>query len=182
MTHRASPGPSSWTPTSGLMTVPPCTSWSYWRMIHSLLHTLCEARMFEAGRHVKSVRLLVSLGEPCLACSPGSLCARSPAARRAAGRRAGSACQIGDLIAPGRTAAAGRSPRSVPMHRRLDVLARRTAACKLRPVRRRHGQHHALLRLGDPDFRVRQALVLQRRLVEMHRRRRASRPSRRPRS
>src|SRR5947209_12899531 len=42
----ASPGPSSWTPTSGLITVPPCTSWSYWRTTHSLLHTLGEARTF----------------------------------------------------------------------------------------------------------------------------------------
>ena len=35
----ASPGPSSHQPTSGLMTVRPCTSWSYWRTIHSLLQT-----------------------------------------------------------------------------------------------------------------------------------------------
>ena len=36
----ASPGPSSAAPTSGLITVRACTSWSYWRMIHSLLHKL----------------------------------------------------------------------------------------------------------------------------------------------
>src|SRR5947209_13819893 len=41
----ASPGPSSCTPTSGLRTVPPCTSWSYCRTIHSLLQTLYEDRM-----------------------------------------------------------------------------------------------------------------------------------------
>ena len=45
-TTAASLGPSLWTPTSGLMTLPPCTSWSYWRMIHSLLATLYEPRIF----------------------------------------------------------------------------------------------------------------------------------------
>ena len=32
-------------PTSGLITLPPCTSWSYWRMTHSLLATLSEPRI-----------------------------------------------------------------------------------------------------------------------------------------
>ena len=36
-TTAASDGPPLPTPTSGLMTLPPCTSWSYCRMIHSLL-------------------------------------------------------------------------------------------------------------------------------------------------
>ena len=44
----ASPGPSSVTPTSGLTTLPPCTSWSYWRMIHSLRATLGAARIFSS--------------------------------------------------------------------------------------------------------------------------------------
>ena len=35
----ASPGPSSLAPTKGLTAVRPCTSWSYWRTIHSLLQT-----------------------------------------------------------------------------------------------------------------------------------------------
>ena len=41
----ASPGPSLVAPTSGLTTLPPCTSWSYWRMTHSLLHTFSEPRI-----------------------------------------------------------------------------------------------------------------------------------------
>src|SRR3990172_6367679 len=36
----ASLGPSSAAPRSGLTTEAPCTSWSYWRTIASLLHTL----------------------------------------------------------------------------------------------------------------------------------------------
>ena len=42
----ASPGPSFATPTSGFNTLPPCTSWSYWRITHSLLHTFSEPRIF----------------------------------------------------------------------------------------------------------------------------------------
>ena len=39
MTTAASEGPSFATPTSGLTTLPPWTSWSYWRMIHSFEQT-----------------------------------------------------------------------------------------------------------------------------------------------
>ena len=42
----ASPGPSLAAPTSGFRTLPPCTSWSYWRITHSLLHTFSEPRIF----------------------------------------------------------------------------------------------------------------------------------------
>ena len=42
----ASLGPSLARPTNGLMTLPPWTSWSYWRMTHSLLQTLSEERIF----------------------------------------------------------------------------------------------------------------------------------------
>jgi len=41
----ASLGPSSVIPVSGLTTLPPCTSWSYCRMTHSLLATLSEPRI-----------------------------------------------------------------------------------------------------------------------------------------
>ena len=44
-TTAASDGPSLPTPTSGLMTLPAWTSWSYCRMIHSLLHDLSEPRI-----------------------------------------------------------------------------------------------------------------------------------------
>ena len=37
-------------------------------------------------------------------------------------------------------------------------------------VRSRHGEHHPLLRLADPDLGVRQAVVLERRVLEVHRR------------
>ena len=43
----ASLGPSLATPTSGLITLPPCTSWSYWRMTHSLLAMLRRAEQFQ---------------------------------------------------------------------------------------------------------------------------------------
>src|SRR4051794_29408914 len=36
----ASLGPICWGPIRGLMTLPPWTSWSYWRMIQCLLATL----------------------------------------------------------------------------------------------------------------------------------------------
>src|SRR5258708_39818950 len=42
----ASLGPSLVAPTSGLTTEPPCTSWSYWRMTHSLLQTFQLARIW----------------------------------------------------------------------------------------------------------------------------------------
>ena len=45
VTTAASPGPSFADPTRGLITLAPCTSWSYWRMIHSLLQTLSEPRI-----------------------------------------------------------------------------------------------------------------------------------------
>ena len=53
-TTAASPGPSSRSPTSGLITVRACTSWSYWRMIHSLLQTsqCCKS----ASRSARKVR------------------------------------------------------------------------------------------------------------------------------
>src|SRR5437764_1778675 len=41
----ASLGPSLAMPTNGLMTLPPCTSWSYWRMTHSLLATFSDPRI-----------------------------------------------------------------------------------------------------------------------------------------
>src|SRR5262245_45552424 len=40
----ASLGPSFAAPTRGLITLPPCTSWSYWRMTHSLLAMLRDER------------------------------------------------------------------------------------------------------------------------------------------
>ena len=45
----ASLGPSFASPTSGLMTLPPWTSWSYWRITHSLLQTLREPRILTAN-------------------------------------------------------------------------------------------------------------------------------------
>src|SRR5262249_27542907 len=45
MITEASPGPSSWTPTNGFTALPPWTSWSYWRMIHSLEQTLGEPKI-----------------------------------------------------------------------------------------------------------------------------------------
>ena len=43
-TTAASDGPPVPTPTSGFTTLAPCTSWSYWRMIHSLLARFGWAR------------------------------------------------------------------------------------------------------------------------------------------
>src|SRR3954463_12865634 len=45
MTTAASDGPSFATPTSGLTTLPPCTSWSYWRVTHSFEQTEYDERM-----------------------------------------------------------------------------------------------------------------------------------------
>src|SRR5687768_8108208 len=45
LTTAASDGPSLWTPVSGLMTLPPWTSWSYWRTTHSLDATVYDARI-----------------------------------------------------------------------------------------------------------------------------------------
>ena len=39
ITTAASDGPSFATPTSGLTTLPPCTSWSYCRITHSFEQT-----------------------------------------------------------------------------------------------------------------------------------------------
>ena len=89
--------------------------------------------------------------------SPASLTLRVCARTRlrappAAGHRAGSACPGRRPAVPGRTAAAGPSPRngrapSPPRPRR------RTSFCKLRPLLRRHRQDHALLRLARSRFR-----------------------------
>ncbi len=49
--------------------------------------------------------------------------------------------------------------------RSLDAL-RGAQGRKVVPFLRRHGQHHALLGLGDPDFRVGEALVLQRHAIQ----------------
>ena len=58
----ASLGPSLTTPTSGLITLPACTSWSYWRMIHSLLQTFSEPRMLSRAG-VKSERSVGGRGD-----------------------------------------------------------------------------------------------------------------------
>ena len=71
-TTAASPG-APCSPTSGLITLPPCTSWSYWRMIQALLAMLgCDNNAFSVSVNPFEGAVDVGATGPCSAAHAGS--------------------------------------------------------------------------------------------------------------
>ncbi len=107
----ASPGPPAPGPTSGFTTLVPCTSWSYWRMIHALL------AMFGCDSSARSASAIDSAA-PTRGISPPSAVApaRPECSRAHSGSHAASRVGIG--MPPCRNPQSSR-PTSVPCQRRM---------------------------------------------------------------
>jgi hypothetical protein len=134
---------------SGFTTLPPWTSWSYCRMIHSFEQTLPLARIFFG------VAVLSSSRQRQRPQHRGER--RRPLEQRDPGVEKLHVELAHDLAAvPERELPVAREAAD---HGRLHVLRaeHREALVELRG---RHRDHHPLLRLADPDFGVRETVVL----------------------